>query len=102
MKILPAVTPEHLRMVRDLFLEYWESFGFDPSFQNFSSEVAGLPGQYAPPQGRIGLALLADAPAGCVAFRRIDEVRCEAKRMFVRQEFRGLGVGRALLDWLIA
>lgn len=85
-----------------LFDEYWKSLGFDGSFQGFAEEVAGLPGKYAPPTGRLALATIDDAPAGCVALRRVDELRCEAKRLYVRKEFRNRGLGRELLDWVIA
>src|SRR5450432_460012 len=88
--------------VRELFREYWSSFGFSPCFQDFESEVAGLPGAYAPPDGALVLALMDGQAAGCVALRRFDVQRCEAKRLYVRPQFRGRGVGRALLSWVIA
>src|ERR1022692_3058872 len=88
--------------VRELFREYWKSFGFSPCFQNFASEVAGLPGAYAPPGGALLLAAIDDRGAGCAALRRFDAQRAEAKRLYVRPEFRGQSVGRALLDWVIA
>jgi ribosomal protein S18 acetylase RimI-like enzyme len=91
-----------LQAVRGLFQEYWTSFGFTPCFQNFGDELAGLPGQYAPPAGRLAIALVDGQPAGCVALRPFDAERCEAKRLWVRPEFRGRGIGRALLDWVIA
>ena len=88
--------------VRELFREYWTSFGFSPCFQGFGAEVAGLPGAYAPPGGALVLALIDGQAAGCAALRRFDAERAEAKRLFVRSQFRGQGVGRALLDWVIA
>ena len=88
-------------MARTLFEEYWQSFGFTPCFQNFAAEVAGLPGHYAPPGGRLALALADAAPAGCIALRRLDGQRAEAKRLYVRPEFRGRGIGLALLEWVI-
>jgi len=102
MTIVPVESAEQLAAVRQLFDEYWKSFGFTPCFQNFGDELAGLPGKYAPPQGRLALALVEGRVAGCVALRGIDGERCEAKRLYVRPEFRGGGVGRALLDWVIA
>lgn len=102
MTIVPAAGGPRLEQVRALFRVYWDSFGFTPCFQGFGAEVKGLPGVYAPPDGRLGLALVDGEPAGCVALRRLDRERCEAKRLFVRPEFRGEGLGRALLEWIIA
>jgi len=102
MHIVPVETAPQVDQVRTLFEEYWASFGFTPCFQNFGQEVAGLPGDYAPPGGRLALGLLDGQAAGCVALRRYDAQRCEAKRLFVRPQFRGRGAGRALLAWVIA
>jgi GNAT superfamily N-acetyltransferase len=100
--IVSATSTEQLGAVKALFQEYWNSFGFTPSFQNFGSELAALPGKYQPPQGRLALALVRSEPAGCVALRPIDAIRCEAKRLYVRPRFRSQGVGKALLEWVIS
>lgn len=102
MRIVPVESAEQLAQVKALFDEYWSSFGFTPCFQNFGEEVAGLPGAYAPPDGRLAMAIEEAGIAGCVALRRFDAHRCEAKRLFVRPAFRGHGIGRALLDWMLA
>lgn len=102
MEIVQAIDPPAVAQVRALFEEYWAAFGFTPCFQNFGDEVAGLPGEYAPPGGRLLLALVDGEPAGCGALRSLDAGRAEAKRLYVRPQFRGLGIGRALLDWIIA
>jgi len=101
-RCLVAQSAAEMEAVRRLFEEYWNSFGFAPCFQNFAAELATLPGDYAPPGGVLALATVAGEPAGCAALRRIDETRCEAKRLYVRPAFRGAGIGRALLDWVIA
>jgi putative acetyltransferase len=101
-KIVPVAGAEALAAARELLQEYWDSFGFTPCFQNFSAELAGLPGDYAPPRGRLAIGRVDGRPAGCVAMRPVDERRAEAKRLYLRQEFRGLGLGRALIEWLIA
>jgi len=101
MEIVAAATPDHIAHVRQLLDEYWRSFGFTPCFQNFAEEVAGLPGHYAPPGGRLALAFAGAQPAGCAALRRFDAARAEAKRLYVRPEFRGQGIGLALLEWVI-
>jgi GNAT superfamily N-acetyltransferase len=102
MRIVPVVTAEQLAQVRALFEEYWSSFGFTPCFQNFSDELAALPGDYVPPGGRLALALVEGQPAGCAALRRFDSERCEFKRLFVRPRFRGMRLGRELMAWIIA
>jgi putative acetyltransferase len=102
MQILAAETREQVEEVRRLFEEYWNAFGFTPCFQNFGDEVAHLPGAYAAPGGRLALAIVEGAPAGCIALRRVDEQRAEMKRLYVRPEFRGHHVGAALLDWALA
>jgi len=102
MRIVAAASSSDLERVRTLLEEYWQSFGFSPSLQDFATEVAGLPGDYQPPHGRLALALAGDEAAGCVALRRLDAERCEAKRLYVRERFRGQGAGRALLEWLVS
>jgi putative acetyltransferase len=100
--IVLATSPEHVEAVQALFREYWDSFGFTPCFQDFGSEVATLPGKYSAPMGRLGMALVNNEPAGCVALRPLDSTRCEAKRLYVRPQFRGYGLGKQLLEWVIA
>jgi ribosomal protein S18 acetylase RimI-like enzyme len=102
MQIAHVVTPDQLAAVHALFEEYWTSFGFTPCFQNFSGELAGLPGSYVPPGGRLALALVEGQPAGCAALRRLDDERCEFKRLYVRPQYRGMRLGRELLAWIIA
>lgn len=98
-----AITDERgIETARALFREYWESFGFTPCFQNFAEEVDGLPGRYAPPDGRLAVAYVDSEAAGCVALRRVDSERSEAKRLYVGPQFRSRGSGRALLEWVIA
>ena len=100
-QIANVQSAEQLEVVRGLFEEYWNSFGFTPCFQNFGDELANLPGEYVPPDGVLGLATIDGLAAGCVAMRRFDAVRCEAKRLYVRPEFRGHGLGIALLKWVV-
>ena len=102
MEIVAVENATQVGQIRELFEEYWRSFGFTPCFQNFAAEVEGLPGKYGPPDGRLALATIAGLPAGCIALRPIDRERCEAKRLYVRPQFRGSGAGRALVDWVIA
>ena len=70
--------------------------------QAYEAELAGLPGPYAPPRGRLLHAAQDDAPAGCVALHELDEPGvCEMKRMFVPPALQGRGVGGALAHRLL-
>jgi ribosomal protein S18 acetylase RimI-like enzyme len=93
--VRPAA-PAEIDTLRTLFREYEASIGIDLCFQGFEAELASLPGDYAPPRGRLFLALAENGIAGCVALRPIDDRFCEMKRLFVRPQFRGLGIGRQL------
>ncbi|MBS1850399.1 MAG: GNAT family N-acetyltransferase [Acidobacteria bacterium] len=97
-----AASPAEIAQIRELFLEYAQSLGFSLCFQNFDQEVATLPGEYAPPAGRLLLAEYSGAPAGCVALHEIAPEICEMKRLYLRPQYRGHGIGRALVETLIA
>lgn len=69
--------------------------------QNFEAELASLPGAYASPAGRLLLATCQGKAAGCVALRSLDKATCELKRMYVRPEFHGRGIGKKLAAMLV-
>ena len=102
MKLSRAETPDEIEEARGLFEEYADATGVDLCFQNFAEELAALPGDYAPPSGRLILARAEGAAAGCVALRKIDATTCEMKRLYVRPAFRGTGLGRTLAETVIA
>lgn len=91
---------------RALFLEYQSDLGIDLCFQGFSDELERLPGEYAEPSGALLLAFVDGAAAGCCALRPLvnsDHINaCEMKRLFVRPAFRGFGLGRLLVDEILA
>jgi ribosomal protein S18 acetylase RimI-like enzyme len=87
--------------VRAIFREYESSLGLDLCFQGFEDELKNLPGKYSTPDGRLYLATVGEAIAGCIALRPLDSNSCEMKRLFVREEFRGLTIGRILIEQVI-
>ncbi len=101
LNIREATFPQDLNVVRMLFCEYANGLGVDLCFQNFETELAELPGRYAPPAGGLWLAVNGDQPAGCAAFRPIDGETCEMKRLYVRPTFRGHALGRRLAERII-
>jgi ribosomal protein S18 acetylase RimI-like enzyme len=99
---MQAESHAQIAQTRELFLEYAESLGFSLCFQNFDQELAGLPGEYASPHGRLLLAEYDGQLAGCVALHKLEPEICEMKRLYLRTRFRGKGLGRALAETIIA
>lgn len=97
-----AETQHDMEQARALFLEYAQSLGFSLCFQNFDKELAMLPGDYAPPEGRLLLAECEGQLAGCVALHKLEPAVCEMKRLYLRPQFRGKGLGRVLVDRIIS
>ncbi len=99
--IIQAETTAQIEDARRLFREYEAWLDVDLCFQSFEEELKTLPGKYAVPTGRLLLAYINEKPAGCVALRKIDDDICEMKRLFVRADFRGAGLGKKLIERLI-
>ena len=97
----PAESVPEIASIRELFLEYANSLGFSLCFQSFDQELASLPGDYAQPQGRLLLATREGVTAGCVALHPLRDGICEMKRLYVRPQFRGQGLGKQLADEII-
>jgi ribosomal protein S18 acetylase RimI-like enzyme len=101
-KIIRAESPADIQQAHTLFKEYETWLEVDLCFQNFEKELAQLPGAYAPPEGRLLLAYVNGKVAGCVALRKIGEGICEIKRLYLREESRGRGLGRKLAETIIS
>lgn len=101
-ELIQAALPEHIEQTRTLFLEYGASLGFSLCFQSFDEELKSLPGAYAAPSGRLLLAQYEQQAAGCVALRKLEGDICEMKRLYVRPTYRGKGLGRILVERVIA
>ena len=97
-----AESSSQIAAIRELFLEYANSLGFSLCFQSFDQELASLPGDYAPPEGRLMLAISSGQPAGCVALHKLEPEICEMKRLYVRPQYRGKSLGRELTEKIIA
>jgi GNAT superfamily N-acetyltransferase len=99
-QLLPPDSPAALDATCVLFREYADALGIDLCFQNFDAELAGLPGEYAAPQGGLLLAWVDGELAGCGAFRPLPDTdyanACEMKRLYVRRAFRRFGLGEGI------
>jgi len=96
--IRPAESPEDIAAVRELWREYWESFGLSLEFQGFATELETLPGLYTPPGGALLLACVDSVPAGTIGLRPLSPDSGELKRLFLRPKYRGFGLGKGLLE----
>ena len=101
MTITKVQAPDKIDEVRHLFREYEQFLDVDLCFQNFEEELAGLPGKYAPPHGALFIAVEGRHAAGCVALRKLEDGICEMKRLYVRSQYRGRGLGRILAKRVI-
>jgi len=95
-------TPAQIAHARELFREYAQSLGFSLCFQNFDKELADLPGDYTPPEGRLLLAEYERKLAGCVALHKLEPGIAEMKRLYLRPQFRGKRLGAALAQSIIS
>lgn len=92
---------EKLPDIKKLFIEYANTLGFDLSFQDFDKEISSLIEIYSPPYGALIIAKMEEKPIGCVALRKINENICEMKRLYVKLKFRGRGIGKILVFYVL-
>jgi carbonic anhydrase len=107
LRIVPALSEAAISQARNLFREYATTPGVVSCLDDFEHEPASLPGLYAPPGGRLLLAINESAEGreeavGCAALRKWEPDACEMKRLYVRPAFRGKGAGRELVGSLIS
>lgn len=100
-EIKQAVTHDDIESAKTLFREYESWLGMSLCFQNFEAELATLPGKYSPPDGRLYLAYVEGELAGCIALKPFENDVCEMKRLFLRENARGQGLGKQLIEKLI-
>jgi GNAT superfamily N-acetyltransferase len=94
--------PADIAACRELFVEYQRALGVSLCFQGFDRELADLPGDYVPPRGGLWLVYVDGEPAACVALRPLEADAAEMKRLYVRPAHRGSGLGRGLVEHVIA
>ncbi len=92
---------KELAYIKKLFIEYAKSLDFDLSFQNFDKELNCLLKEYSPPSGALIIAKVKNKIVGSVALRKIDEVICEMKRLYVKPKFRGRKIGKTLVSLIL-
>lgn len=96
--ISPARTKTELISLAALLRAYAGALNIDLGPQGFEQELAALPGPYAPPGGELLLAKRGDHVLGCIGLKPLAPGVAEIKRLFVREQARGLGVGKALIE----
>ena len=92
---------QDLEDLKQLFREYVGFLQVNLDFQDFENELLKLPAKYAEPEGAIFLAKINDLPVGCIALWKLEDGVCEMKRLFVKTEFQGLGIGKMLANRLM-
>jgi len=99
--IRQAISSTDIETARELFREYETWLGMSLCFQGFEEELEGLPGKYAPPEGRLYIVEIDAVPTGCIAMRKLEDGVCEMKRLYLRENARGHGIGNELIEKLI-
>lgn len=101
-EIILARREDDFQAAKNLILDYVAWLGMDLSFQNVNAELADLPAMYAEPTGGLLLVTVNGQYAGVAGIRKFADGECELKRMFVRAEYRNLGLGHRLMTEALA
>ena len=99
--VTQAHSAQAIEDVRALFREYGAIPDYCTCFKGFEEEIQSLPGMCAPPAGRLLLAYVDGAAAGCIGLRAMEPGYCEIRRLYVRPEFRGRRLGQPLAEAII-
>jgi ribosomal protein S18 acetylase RimI-like enzyme len=94
-------TQEEILMAKNLILEYIQWLDTDLAFQNIEDELKNFPQKYEPPEGEFIIAKDSDAVIGCVAIKKLENRICEMKRLFVKDEYKSMGIGKKLVERII-
>jgi GNAT superfamily N-acetyltransferase len=107
LKILIPQNESQWSECRLLHFEYIRQAGSHPilrpyfTLKNFAVEINRMPRDYQPPDGICLVAYLNNIAVGTVALRKLDDKVCEMKRLYVKAEARGAGVGTKLIEQLV-
>jgi ribosomal protein S18 acetylase RimI-like enzyme len=94
-------TAEEIQGAKNLIIEYVRWLDHDLDYQNIDYELNNFPEKYKEPEGAFIVAKDGNAVIGCVGIRKLEENICEMKRLFVNDHYKGLGIGRKLVEKII-
>ena len=100
-ELVEAKTEQDFSAARELFKEYADSLGIDLAFQDYEEELVRLETIYMPPTGSLLLAKYYGSFVGCVGLRKLGDLTCEMKRLYVKPEVRRKRLGKALCERII-
>jgi GNAT superfamily N-acetyltransferase len=86
-------------VVKELFKEYSQIKGAESCFVSFDKELADLEGFYR--GGALLVGYEEDKPVACIAIKKLNDNTCEAKRLFIKPEYRGKGYARTMLNTML-
>jgi len=94
-------TSDEILGAKNLIIEYIQWLDHDLGYQNIDDELNNFPEKYKEPEGAFIIAKDGNAVIGCVGIRKLEDTICEMKRLFVNDRYKGLGIGRKLVEKII-